>query len=488
MLKLLIVRFPLLVLLICVLAVVGCESSQQMHQNHSPVNNSRAPTGVTIVKTIEDNEGVAVLRGRVKDAYKQLLPFISVEHQVELLPVILRDPMEEVRIVGIERVGVLIRDGKAPKDVLRLVVDLLSDKKSTVRLAAAELLPEIHLPDVAHHVADALETEHNPEVLAKLLSFFVSQPNLIAINPTVKLLSTQAFNSAATTLIELFDKYREQCSDELLTRVLKIVQAKRRRSKNNTSLITLEAMLGGQEIQNKLLRWSERKDETIQRAVMEGLAYDGYVEPLIKQPINPKYFDLVFRSFQKRGGIQSFEQLMYLQDKITIDADSDSWNFVVITIATKLNTEDFFDADKMLKRKGLYSLRVTILKQILSHENKPEPIKLESIVLTLVPLLLNSGDTVEALQVFEVFGENMLNKELLTLKFDTAIKAHEWDAAADTNSDVDLWISKYKTINESDTGAASAMKTEIKQRFDLTPEQLELLGIAPKSKTAEKTP
>ena len=449
--------------------VIGCEAP--------PATNSRTHDGtktspnLTFDSINEASDAIVSLKSRLLESYSLYWPLISSEYQHEQLPNVLSDPLPELRKFGIERVDVLLRDGDATDEELQLVVDLLRDPSPSVRFAAAKLLPEINVPGLPEFVANSLSVENDPLVIKEELLFFMTRPHPKAIEPTIALLSISPVDSAANTLIVLLNS--NNISDETKERIVRTVQ-KTRRADDSPSLITLEAMLGNITVQQRLVRLLEHKNREVRLAVAKGFASAGYAQPLIERSNNPELYEYALDALQGNAGIESFKQLMdlYIQE-------NDSWNAAAFSIATALDTSSLLRADDMLKRIEMNELRRQILSAIWENATEKSFAARKAIAIRAVPLMISSGDGVGALQLLDVFGESLVDEDLLALRFKAAISASAWDAAADAKSAPEPWIVAWEQARTADPTAASVIRQQITSRFkdQLTPEQRELLGI-----------
>jgi hypothetical protein len=93
--------------------------------------------------------------------------------------------------------------------------------------------------------------------------------------------------------------------------------------------------------------------------------------------------------------------------------------------------------------------------------------------------MIVTGDAMGALQLLDVFGEALVDEDLLSLRFAAAISASAWDAAADARPVPEPWITVWQTVKESDPTAAAVIRQQVILRFNdlLTPQQKEFLGI-----------
>ena len=200
----------------CSFLLVHCEALPTANTTSNELANTSASN------SDENQETVASLKSRLLQSYATYWPHISSAYQHEQLPIVLRDPLPELRAFGVERVGVLLRDGEATEEELQLVVDLIRDTSAVVRLAAAQLLPEINVPGLPEFVAHSLATERNIHVVYKELAYFKTQPSPMAIHPTIALLTETPDGSATETLVILLNTYK--VSNETRKKIVQIVK------------------------------------------------------------------------------------------------------------------------------------------------------------------------------------------------------------------------------------------------------------------------
>jgi hypothetical protein len=158
--------------------------------------------------------------------------------------------------------------------------------------------------------------------------------------------------------------------------------------------------------------------------------------------------------------------------------DDAAWDAAVFAIATSLDTTSLIRADDILQRKGMNVLRLSVLKSVWddsSTKSRPERI---AIAKRAAPLLIETGDAIRALQLLDAFEEPVVEEDLLNLRFDAAIAASAWDAAADTRPEPDPWIEAWK-LKVGEPTTADAIRKQIILRFQsqLTASQRDLLGI-----------
>ncbi len=470
----------------CSIAVVGCESPDKIYQPHSD-RVSKESLILGFVSNSDSPSEADVLRRRLFDSYVDYWPLISSEDQHERLPMVLVDPIPELRAFGVERVAVLLRDGEAAEEELQLVATLVQDPHPTVRLAAAKLLPEINLVDLSDHVehsngtplglseyvAIALETEDRQGIAALELAFFQTRPHPDAVDPSIKRLKIGPVDPAAKTLFALLNA--NMVSDEQKNRIFKIVRSSLRIKsvRDLPSLMTLNAMLGDTTVQHGLIHLLQSPDKSMAMAVAQGFASAGFAEPLIERAENSDLYAFALVALRNRGGIESIQDLMALYTE-----DGADWDAAVFAIATSLDTTSLIRADDILERRGMSTLRLSILQSVWddsSSKSRPERI---AIAKRATPLLIETGDAVGALQLLDAFGEFVAEEDLLNLRFNAAIAASAWDAAASTHSEPAPWIEAWK-LKAGEPTTADAIRKQIIIRFQsqLTASQRDLLGI-----------
>jgi hypothetical protein len=485
MLKFIRPNVPLIITSLCLFLVVGCETPQ----HNIPQNGSllKAPTSASKKNSNSNNNinDVEGLRQRIVDVYAKYWPLISSEYQHEQLPDVLGDPMYEIRIFGIERVGVFLRDGEATEEELQLVVDRLMDEDPSVRLAASKILPEINVVGLAEHVANVMANETSLDVVEQELIYFQTNSHSKAIQPTIDRMQQDPDGAAANALIFLLNN--NEVTDKTQRKILRIVLKSRQKS-DLPSLITLEAMLGSDLNKRGLINMLDHPDESIQISVAKGFAYAGFEEPLIERADNSLMYMYALSALQKNVDIDSFIKLLSVRKE-----NEPNWDAAAFSIASSLNTRDLLRADDMLKRLKLDELRLSILNDVWKNAAEKSEAAQKAIARRIVPLMVDRGDPIGALQLLDTLDiddESLNDDDLITLIFTTAINASAWDAAADARPEPSLWITEWEQVVNSDPTAANVIKKQIVQRFRdlLTREQMILLDISQKNEPTIETP
>jgi hypothetical protein len=167
--------------------------------------------------------------------------------------------------------------------------------------------------------------------------------------------------------------------------------------------------------------------------------------------------------------------------------ENETWNAAAFALATKLDTTSLLRADDMLKRIEQDELRLLILQSIWENiEDKILAAK-KAIARRTVPLLISRGDAVGALQLLDVFGEALVDEDLLSLRFSAAISAAAWDTAADALSVPKPWIDVWQLTLQEDPTAAAVIRQQILIRFEdqLSISQRETLELIQADSTTE---
>ncbi len=451
--------------------LVHCEAPPATNTHNKGASSAIIQDSSGSVSTIdEQTETINSLKKRLFESYSRYWPHISSEYQHEQLPSVLNDPLPELRTFGVERVAVLLRDGDATDEELQLVVDKLRDTNATVRLAAAQLLPEMDVPGLPDFVANSLTKENDIRVIDKELSYFRTHPSPVAIMPTISLLSATPDGSAAETLAVLLDSF--VISDETSQKIVRDVK-RLRRTNSNPTLITLEAMLGDNNDKRKLIRLLDSKNEDVRSATAKGFASAGFADPLITRAHEPALYEYALIALQKHFNIEAFKQLMILYKP-----NNESWDLSAFEIATHLNTSELLRADDMLKRLDRNDVRLLVLQALWDRVDEKGIGAQKAIARRIVPLMIETGNAVSAVQLLDRFGETN-DEGMLTLRFNTAISAAAWDTAADARPDPAPWIYAWQQALENDPTTAAVISQQITLRFEdkLTPAQLKTLGI-----------
>ena len=468
-----------LALCFCSLSLIAsCESPQQVTKTDGSdfpfkIESETKPV-INTQPVLHKTEG---FRKRVLDTYETYWPLISLEHQHQKLPGVLSDPLPEIRTFGIERVAILLRDNEATIDELQLVVNLLSDSDESVRFAVAKLLPEIEFSGLEEFVTLALADETNVDIANAELMYFQRHPYSGSFDVIIDKLSKEPNSAAALALIELLITHNISAERKRLLYKL----ANQVRQHNSTpELLTIEAMVGTEESRRALAEFLNSQNRELQLAVAKGFAEAGYAKPLIGFAHDSDFYKLALRALQQTASIDAFKSLMQLQRPS--DAD---WDAAVINIGQNLQTSDLLRADDMLQRSGRNSLRLALLHSVWEQSGSRSLPERRTIAKRTVPLQIEEGDAVGALQLLDTFGESLVDEDMLALRFRAAIFASAWDAAADAMPSPEPWINAWLELKESNQAVADVILQQIKSRFEstLNHQQLDLLGIAPTTTT-----
>lgn len=468
-----------LALCFCSLSLIAsCESPQQVTKTDGSdfpfkIESETKPV-INTQPVLHKTEG---FRKRVLDTYETYWPLISLGHQHQKLPGVLSDPLPEIRTFGIERVAILLRDNEATIDELQLVVNLLSDSDESVRFAVAKLLPEIEFSGLEEFVTLALADETNVDIANAELMYFQRHPYSGSFDVIIDKLSKEPNSASALALIELLKTHNISAERKRLLYKL----ANQVRQYNSTpELLTIEAMVGTEESRRALAEFLNSQNRELQLAVAKGFAEAGYAKPLIGFAHDSDFYKLALRALQQTASIDAFKSLMQLQRPS--DAD---WDAAVINIGQNLQTSDLLRADDMLQRSRRNSLRLALLHSVWEQSGSRSLPERRTIAKRTVPLQIEEGDAVGALQLLDTFGESLVDEDMLALRFRAAIFASAWDAAADAMPSPEPWINAWLELKESNQAVADVILQQIKSRFEstLNHQQLDLLGIAPTTTT-----
>ncbi|MBC8522784.1 hypothetical protein H8D29_02550 [PVC group bacterium] len=455
-------------------SILGCETAPDQQ-------SAKEPLGSTIIQKNILSQS-ATMRTRLVEVYKELWPLMPVDQQHEKLPELLSDELPELRSFGIERVSVLNRDGEAKKNELQIVVSLLHDPDRDVRLSAAKLLPEINLPNLANDIAKNLSVEQDINVAKVEIQFFNSNPDDAAIEPVLDRLNTTIVKETAEVLVTLLTN--TSYSEENFSRWFWVVK-KAQENSSEPTLLTLEAILGNNTDRKKLVSKLDSNVETIRIAVARGFAASGYWIPLIQRSGDSSMRSFAILALQKKGGLQAFKTLLTIRTVVK----NDDWDSAALNILKSLDTRSFLLADDMLGLIGETGLRLDILMKVWEEsENKSLAARIV-IAKRTVPLLNSMGKAVEALLLLEEFGDSIIDEDMLSLRFSTAILASSWDSAADVRPEPHLWMIEWSNMKNRDPAAAVVIRQQIIQRFEdvLTEAQRKELELDNTSVATEET-
>ena len=449
----------------------GCETAPK--QNISKTEQTR--------QTVEKVD-TEKMRSRLIDAYKELWPLISIDQQHKKLPALLADSLPELRSIGIERVSVLNRDNEATEVELRMVVSMLDDAIPSVRISAAKLLPEINLPDLPQRVVSSLKNEYNEDVASFEILFFKDNPYSDAIEPVLARLDSPLVQVSTNTLISLL-KDAPYSEENFAIWNQKVKSAKK--NQNEPTLLTLEAILGTDQDRDALIKLLKSDSIAIRTAVANGFATVGFWKPLVMYKNDPIIAPFLIRGLQTKADLEAFKALLSLRPTIDVSV----WDIAVLNILKALDTRSFLLADDILSAAGKTDLRMNILMKVWKQsENRSLSARI-AIAKRTVPLLNEKGRSDEALRQLEAYGDGMVDEELLSLQFKTAILASSWDSAANVRQKPRPWINEWEIMKANDPASAAVIRQQIIQRFELllTESQRETLGLEQTSVVTEES-
>lgn len=454
---------------------LGCEATPQ--QKSSTALGS--PTD--FVKTNKQEEAAATQLDIV-EVYQELWPLIPIEQQHKKLPSLLTNDLPDLRSFGIKRVSILNRDGEATEAELLSIVTLLGDPNPKVRVAAAEMLPEISLPQVPVTVARYLASEMNEEVVLAEITYFITNPHPDAAQPVIAWLNSPLVQQSSEALVAIFTDTRLFGQvDELWIDAVKQAQ----QTYSEPALLTLEIIVGSDTNRQQCKELLARASDANRRAVATGFAAIGAWEPLLPYKNDTELSPFLIDALQVKGDLDSFEMLLTLKASI----ETGVWSNASVQILKNLDTRSLLLADNMLLQANETELRLNTLLAIWKQSENRSLAARIAIAKRAIPLLNDAGRSDEALQILEEYGDSIIDDELLTLQFDTAILASLWDSAADVRPEPAPWVQAWVSMKENDPPSAVVLRQQILQRFEttLTNEQQTLLGVEETSVVSEET-
>ena len=492
----------IVVLTVFTIVAVGCDSPVTMYDPLLEMTVEDSLSGTLDDETTTPE--VAAIRKRLLEVYAEYWPLISSEEQHKRLPAVLIDGIPELRAFGIDRVAMLLRDGEASEEELLLVVTRLRDPNLKVRMKAAKLLPEINVDDLskyepspdgnptglAEFVAELVVLEPNQKVAEFELAFFQTKPHVNGVDPAIDRLQRGPVDQSARTLFALLNVVK--VSEDRREQILGIVK-KSPRNRELPSLITLNAMLGNSEEQHALIPLLEDPDASIRLAVARGFASDGFAKPLISLKDDRDLYSFALIALQNQGDIKAFQELMNLH----VEGEA-VWNEAVLAISRSLDTPSLGRASDILDRLGMDELRLSILGSSWENSSSKNFGEKKYIAMLAAPLMIDTGMSVDVLQLLvDSFEDPLMDEDLLTLRFRAAITASAWDTAEDTRSEPRPWIEEYEKAkiesNSTASGEASfanAIREQILVRFkeDLTASDLDALDSVQVNVTPDENP
>ena len=418
------------------------------------------------------------MAARLLDTIRSFWPFLAIEQQQTRLIPLLDDELASVRLFGLERFGVHLRDGHNAEGTQAAAISLLQDPDPGVRRAVALLLPELD-PTAASAAAIArFEEERDSVVLVALLPrVAAAKPELLTAKTVAPLLNNPEVRAAVIDALgKVFANAARRGTPEA-TALLPVIRQSFATTPTPQSGQVL-ALIGTDEDLDMLEMRLDDENTAWRTSIAMAMFARGVHAPLLARANDPAIYPVALQAVQQVSGINGVLSLATMRPP---EQHTALWTQSLIEAAAKVPPTDILAADDAIAEVEAISpaQRVALLREAYTSEDLPEAY-IAPIAARLAPLVLLTGDPRAAYGLLERVPESRLTEELQRLKFESAIRGRLYDDAATVDGGALAWIDMYESLHESQPDAADLVRTEIVRRFTeaLDDSMRERLGVA----------
>ncbi len=415
------------------------------------------------------------LAQRLLTVHRDLWPLMGVQAQVNELNALLTDDLEVLRLFGLERAAVLLRDGNATDATHAAVLARLNDPSAAVRTACVKLLPELPEDAVQTAVASRLHQERDASVANALLTWCAATERAQVPVATLAGFLPKADTCQAATAA-LWPRTNATLSDEDRSAVQDAIAAATL-SNPEARLDLLSASLGDDDAATRIEAQLDGDDPTARADAAEALRRGGRSATVLERATDAALFPVVLRILQDQGTIDGFTSLMALQPQ----ADQiDAWRTALLQTAAAIPMTDRVEVDQQLSTvDGITpSQRIALLSSATAPE-QPLDLRL-SAAAALVDLLAATGDDRAIMALVDAIPVDHRTDDLDDAAFLAALRAKAFDDAATIRSVPRAWVVAFEGMQAGRPELADLLRTEIVRRFndDLDAALRSRLGMA----------
>ncbi|MCP4759405.1 MAG: hypothetical protein GY894_01070 [Planctomycetes bacterium] len=415
---------------------------------------------------------------RVLTTYRDFWPFLSIEQQQEQLLPLLHDELPAIRLFGLNRLAVQLRDGHANPQGEAAGLTLLEDPDPIIRRAAASLLPEFGPDEVATAVAAQFTVETDAAVLATLLPRIASsRPDLLSPQKLTALLGQDAVRPAAMHAVQTVLSDPARRTAEFIDALRPAVRAAYGQSPDPEGAIAL-GLVGDENDLVVLAQKLDEDDATWRAAAAQALFMRGMHEPLKQRATDPAVYPFVLSAADAIEGLPGLREIAGLNPP---EEFKPRWTKSLLESAAQIDPADAVQADEILATLPDISAaqRAAALQRAFGSDQLDGQAKVD-LATRLGPLVLQTGDPRAVVTMIDQIPEGRRTPELGALRFTAAIRGRLFDEAAETQNDLPAWIEAFEEMKATQPEAADLVRTEIVKRFqdDLDESALERLGLA----------
>jgi len=401
-----------------------------------------------------------ILAERMLSIHRNLWPLLSAEAQADRLPELLADNLAQLRRFGVTRAAVLLRDGNATADTHAAVLTRLDDDDATVRLAVAELLPELPSAEVPARVNQRLGLERDRSVAAALLLYCAGYPDIPVDLPglAVHLSHAETCEIAGEAIWVRLD----EPIDEAVSSTLGESVAAARLANPDAPLAHLAAMLGDDEALDEIRPLLESETAALRTKTAEALRRRGDLKAIQSRAADPAIFPVVVRSFRTGNGLGDFTSLANLTP---VEPHAALWRTAMLDAAGTTSIDQRVQIDVVLAAlDGIEAQdRIDLLLPTASPEHSVD-LRLAA-AQRLVPLLVATGEDRALIALVEALPPDQRPVSLDDAAFVAALRSRQFDSAATMRSDPRPWVTAFEALRGGRPELADMVRTEIVRRF-----------------------
>ena len=416
-----------------------------------------------------------VLAERMLTIHRNLWPLLSAEAQADKLPELLADDLSQLRRFGVTRAAVLLRDGNATDDTNTAVLARLDDPDASVRLAVAQLLPELPSANVPTQVNTRLSLERNRLVANALLQYCVDHPDATM---DLEALSHHLSHASACTLAGeamwvRLDEPIETDTSVLLAEAVAAAQL----ANPEKPLSHLAAMLGDDEALAAIMPLLNSEHPEDRTRTAEALRRRGDIDPVLARATDPAVFPVLVRSMQSGNGLRDFTAIASLTP---VEPHMDLWQAALLNAAASTPLSNRVEVDLALEAiDGIEPQeRIDLLIPTVAPEHSVD--ERLAAAQRLVPLLAATGEDRALIALVSALPKEHRPLSLDDAAFVAALRSRQFDSAATLRSDPRVWVTAFESLQLGRPELADMLRTEIVRRFheDLPDTLRTRLGMA----------
>lgn len=419
----------------------------------------------------------AVAAQRMIWAYTDLLPLLPLDVQQQKVLELLDDPLPGVRNFAIARVSLMLGDGHDTPELQDAIGRLLADPDTANRRRVAALLKQLDLAEIESTVLTRLEFEDDENVLKYLLDYLADRRSVAAVDPVRRLLAVPELREPAARTLRAILLEHPQLALEARDRIARDARSALAPS-NWQSIAPLLVLTGNDDDLRSLEIILDNPDPAVRATVANAFLQRGRDDALLARADDEEIYPYALTAATRRAtDLPALRTLLSMQPPA---AHADAWNDAVAEAVDVQEPTRILEIDDMLGAVPHTDdrLRIRVLNASLSRGSLEEAMQLR-ILKRLIPMLLEQDSPAAALNLLQGIDEQLLDEQLLDMKFIAAIRARLYDDAASIHDDPDMWIRAYQDTLASRPESAPDLLDEIVRRYNdrLTADRRATLGI-----------